>query len=67
MNIISLEDVSKDYGFGPLFTDVTLGFEDTDKIGVIGANGSGKTTLLGPACKIGIVHHKGTKDTKKSF
>jgi ATP-binding cassette subfamily F protein uup len=46
MNIISLENISKDFGFKPLFSDVTLGFEDTDKIGVIGANGSGKTTLL---------------------
>ncbi|MCW5962335.1 MAG: ABC-F family ATP-binding cassette domain-containing protein [Pyrinomonadaceae bacterium] len=46
MNIISLENISKDFGFKPLFSDVTLGFEDTDKIGVIGANGSGKTTFL---------------------
>lgn len=46
MNIISLENVSKNYGFKPLFENVTLGFEDTDKIGIIGANGSGKTTLL---------------------
>lgn len=46
MNIISLENVSKNYGFRPLFENVTLGFEDTDKIGIIGANGSGKTTLL---------------------
>lgn len=46
MNILSLENVSKDYGIKPLFENVTLGFEDTDKIGIIGANGSGKTTLL---------------------
>ena len=46
MNIISLENVGKNYGFKPLFENVTLGFEDTDKIGIIGANGSGKTTLL---------------------
>lgn len=46
MNILSLENVSKNYGFRPLFENVTLGFEDTDKIGIIGANGSGKTTLL---------------------
>lgn len=46
MNIISLENVSKNYGFRPLFENVTLGLEDTDKIGIIGANGSGKTTLL---------------------
>src|ERR1700733_6771913 len=46
MNILSLENVSKNYGFKPLFENTTLGFEDNDKIGIIGANGSGKTTLL---------------------
>src|SRR5215204_1759065 len=46
MNILSLENVSKNYGIRPLFENVTLGFEDTDKIGIIGANGSGKTTFL---------------------
>ena len=46
MNIVSLENVSKNYGFKPLFENVTLGLEDRDKIGIIGANGSGKTTLL---------------------
>ncbi len=46
MNIVSLENVSKNYGFSPLFENVTLGLEDRDKIGIIGANGSGKTTLL---------------------
>ncbi len=46
MNIVSLENVSKNYGLKPLFDGVTLGIEDRDKIGIIGANGSGKTTLL---------------------
>jgi ATP-binding cassette subfamily F protein uup len=46
MNILSLENVSKNYGIKPLFENVQLGFEDTDKIGIIGANGSGKTTFL---------------------
>ena len=46
MNILSLENVSKDYGLRPLFENVTLGFEDSDKIGIIGANGSGKTSFL---------------------
>src|SRR5688500_13407310 len=46
MNILSLENVSKNYGFRPLFENVTLGLEDKDKIGIIGANASGKTTLL---------------------
>ena len=46
MNIISLENVSKNYGFKPLFEGVTLGLDEKDKIGIIGANGSGKSTLL---------------------
>ncbi len=46
MNIVSLENISKNYGFKPLFENVTLGLEDNDKIGIIGANGSGKSTLL---------------------
>ncbi len=46
MNIVSLENVSKNFGFKPLFENVTLGLEDRDKVGIIGANGSGKTTLL---------------------
>lgn len=46
MNILSLESVSKNYGIKPLFEDVRLGFEDTDRVGIIGANGAGKTTFL---------------------
>ncbi len=46
MNILSLENVSKNYGVKPLFDNVTIGLEDGDKIGIIGANGSGKTTFL---------------------
>ncbi|MBA2335928.1 MAG: ABC-F family ATP-binding cassette domain-containing protein [Blastocatellia bacterium] len=46
MNILSLENVSRNFGIKPLFENVTLGLEDRDKIGIIGANGSGKTTLL---------------------
>ena len=46
MNILSLENVSKNYGYRPLFESVTFGLDKADKVGVIGANGSGKTTLL---------------------
>ncbi len=46
MNILSLENASKNYGIKPLFENATFGIEDRDKIGIIGANGSGKTTLL---------------------
>ena len=46
MNVLSLENVSKNYGVSPLFEGVTFGLEESDKIGIIGANGCGKTTLL---------------------
>ncbi len=46
MNILSLENVGKNYGVKPLFENATFGIEEQDKIGIIGANGSGKTTLL---------------------
>lgn len=46
MNILSLENVGKNYGIKPLFENVSLGLEEADKIGIIGANGSGKTTFL---------------------
>ncbi len=46
MNILSLENVSKTFGIKPLFSAVSFGLDDADKIGVIGANGSGKSTLL---------------------
>ncbi|MFN7947351.1 MAG: ABC-F family ATP-binding cassette domain-containing protein [Blastocatellia bacterium] len=46
MNILSLENVSKTFGIKPLFSAVTFGLDERDKVGVIGANGSGKTTLL---------------------
>ena len=59
MNILSLENVSKNYGIKPLFENVTIGFDDSDKIGIIGANGSGKTTLLQ------IIAGRETPDTGK--
>ncbi|HKX27056.1 MAG TPA: ABC-F family ATP-binding cassette domain-containing protein, partial [Blastocatellia bacterium] len=46
MNILSLENISKTFGLKPLFSEVTFGLDERDKIGVIGANGSGKSTLL---------------------
>jgi ATP-binding cassette subfamily F protein uup len=46
MNLITIENISKSYSEKPLFTNLSLGISDTDKIGVIGVNGTGKTTLL---------------------
>jgi ATP-binding cassette subfamily F protein uup len=46
MHILSIEAISKNYGLGPLFLNVSLGLNSDDRIGVVGANGSGKTTFL---------------------
>jgi ATPase subunit of ABC transporter with duplicated ATPase domains len=46
-NIISVDRVSKGYAAaGPLLTDVSLGLDENDRVGVVGLNGSGKSTLL---------------------
>ncbi|MEU7839956.1 ABC-F family ATP-binding cassette domain-containing protein [Micromonospora sp. NPDC049114] len=46
-NIVNLDRVSKGYGTaGRLLTDVSLGLDDADRIGVVGLNGAGKSTLL---------------------
>jgi ATP-binding cassette subfamily F protein uup len=45
-NLINLEAVSKSYGVRPLLSEVSLGVDAGDRIGVVGLNGGGKTTLL---------------------
>ena len=46
MHILSLESIGKSYGIKPLFTDVSLGLDSKDRVGVVGVNGSGKTRFL---------------------
>ena len=46
INLINLEAVSKTFGLTTLLDQVSLGVQDTDRIGVVGLNGGGKTTLL---------------------
>jgi ABC transport system ATP-binding/permease protein len=45
-NLVNVEAVSKSYGIRPLLSEVSLGVEAGDRIGVVGLNGGGKTTLL---------------------
>jgi ATPase subunit of ABC transporter with duplicated ATPase domains len=46
-NLVSLDRVGKGYGpTGRLFTDVSIGLDEIDRVGVVGLNGSGKSTLL---------------------
>ncbi len=53
MNILNLENVSKTYMAKTVLDKVSIGIDDTDKIGVVGANGTGKSTLL--AITAGVV------------
>ncbi len=46
MNLITLENISKQFSERPLLTQVTLRINSGDRLGLIGVNGSGKTTLL---------------------
>lgn len=46
MNLITLENVSKQYSERLLLDSVSLQINSGDRIGLIGVNGSGKTTLL---------------------
>ncbi len=46
MNIVSLENVRKQYAEKVPLDGVSLGLDDGDRAGVIGINGSGKSTLL---------------------
>jgi ATP-binding cassette subfamily F protein uup len=44
--LIQCKSLSKAYTLRPLFTGITLGFFEGDRMGMIGPNGSGKSTLL---------------------
>jgi ATP-binding cassette subfamily F protein 3 len=44
--MITLENISKQYGSKVLFDQVTLSFHENQRTALIGCNGSGKTTIL---------------------
>lgn len=46
MNLLSVENIGKSYGIKRLFSDISFGIEEGDKIGLIGINGTGKSTFL---------------------
>lgn len=46
MNVITVEHLTMNYTGRKLFDDVSFGFSDNDKVGILGINGTGKSTLL---------------------
>jgi ATP-binding cassette subfamily F protein 3 len=44
--MISVNNITKEFGGEPLFSNVTFNINPKDRIGLSGKNGSGKTTLL---------------------
>ncbi len=46
MNLLSAEQLAKNYQDHPLFSDLTFGISQGQKIALVGKNGCGKSTLL---------------------
>lgn len=46
MHYVSVENLSKNYGTQPLFSNISFHIKERDKIALVAKNGSGKTTLL---------------------
>src|SRR5687768_12749044 len=44
--LLACRSLSKSFGPRPLFRDISIAFDDTERTGLIGPNGSGKSTLL---------------------
>jgi len=44
--LLGTNHLSKSYGMKMLFRDISINFDDGQRVGLIGANGSGKSTLL---------------------
>jgi len=50
MHYVTVEGLTKSYGAGPLFRDISFHIEEGDKIALVALNGHGKSTLLRILC-----------------
>lgn len=46
MLILDINRVSKDFGYGPVFEELSFSLNEGERISIIGPNGGGKSTLL---------------------
>ncbi len=44
--LIHCQQISKSFGVKQLFTNLTIGVDEKDRLGIVGPNGAGKSTLL---------------------
>jgi ATP-binding cassette subfamily F protein uup len=51
--VLTMQGLGKSFGDRQIFSDLSLGIHELDKIGIVGINGCGKSTLL--KCIGGIV------------
>ena len=52
MNFLSVEEISKSFGDRIIFSDVSFGIDQGDKVAIVAKNGNGKTTML--RCLMGL-------------
>ena len=46
MIILNIDKISKNFGFGQLFEDISFSLNEAESISIVGPNGCGKSTLL---------------------
>jgi ATP-binding cassette subfamily F protein uup len=55
MNFLSVENLTKSFGDRIIFSDLTIGIDQGQKVAIVAKNGNGKTTLL--RCLMDLEHY----------